>query len=238
MAKDSNKTPKALARTKPGRRPRRLTKTETRLERTIATRTDTLEAGLSGIGRVTDALVSRVVGTGISREPTAINIECDVCRVRSPGGRDAEEATRLAERLGWQAGDRDYCPTHRPDRKLLGDGQAEPPPKELSTGDAILVTRMNWIGARIAQGFFPEALIQESFRLDRRSMLSDLARETEYSTAALSARVTGLITARAEIHDVFSERTRDVWVFFGELYRLLKIADFGEETPLSLPEKT
>ncbi len=230
MPKSKKPTSKSLARTRPGRRAPKITKADSRpkrlADRSLARRTETLEAGLHGIGRVTDALVTRVAGS-TTREPSGHHIKCDTCQLRSPGERTPELAARLAERLGWQVGDlNDYCPEHRTDRPLLGDGKTPAPlPAELTSAELILVTRLNWVGQKIAEGFLPKSLIQESFRTDHRSMLSDLARPFGYSTVPLIEQATLLLTRGADLHPVFSERTSDAWEFFLALFDLLRGLD-------------
>lgn len=206
---------------------------------------DAIAEGVTQLARGTDALVDRVVNSDRDRNEHILDlskayfseetsqgqhsVQCDRCLLKSPGASSVKASIKIAEAAGWVVTEKyDHCPVCKDGSKLLKGGSAalSLPPK-LSHSDLILITRLNYIGGNIERGASVEAFLQNSIRSQHRSMLSDLAQETNYDTVPLIERVTNLITRNAEIHPVFSGETRKAWAFFLQLYAALKTEDGG-----------
>jgi hypothetical protein len=215
----------------------------------LAERGALLEDGMTQIGRATDALVERVatsaregardpaehvldISKAYYREESASgshNIQCDRCLLKSPGASSVKAASKLAESLGWVVTDAyDHCPVCKDGSKLLSSGSAALAvvvPPILSPSDMILIVRMRYVVDYISRGASVEAFLQNSVRSGHRSMLSDLAQESNYETLPLIQRVEFLIERHADVHEFLVTDAAKVWAFFLKLYRLLLAED-------------
>lgn len=122
----------------------------------------------------------RLLGTseaGIAVDGHGFSYSCDTCGVRSPSRVTEILAIAIAEHDGWvidsDTGGSDSCPEHKPGQKLLS-GKTAAPPKELSTPDAILAIRLEWLASKYLARQTPEATIRNSRASGHRTMLTDL----------------------------------------------------------------
>jgi hypothetical protein len=209
-----------------------------------------LEDGMTQLGRATDALVERVatsardgardpaehvldISKAYYREESATgshNIQCDRCLLKSPGASSVRAASKLAESLGWVVTDAyDHCPVCKDGSMLRSCGSgalAVVVPPRLSPSDMILIVRMRYVVDYISRGASVEAFLQNSVRSGHRSMLSDLAQESNYLTPPLIERVSILVGQRhADVHEFLVTDAAKVWAFFLKLYRLLLAED-------------
>ncbi|HMG12188.1 MAG TPA: hypothetical protein VK571_03360 [Gemmatimonadaceae bacterium] len=207
-----------------------------------------IQAGMVALARGTDALVTRIVESARegSRDPAehlldlsrayyqeetaqgSHNVQCDRCKLKSPGMASTAKANRLAESLGWiVTDDFDHCPACKDGGLMLpGASAALAVVPALTPAEMILVVRVRYIVDNISDGMSIEALLQNSVRSGHRSMLSDLAASTRYDTIPLIEQVTSLIGQRgADVHPLFLSDSAKIWSFFLKLYDALKKED-------------
>ncbi len=199
--------------------------------------------GLHAISKATDALVKRVEHSALSQHPAesvldqardfyseesrnqSINIQCDRCKLKSPGCASLKKAIEVASELGWEVTDTyDYCPLHRTDSKLLTPGSiALIAPPVLSIRDQILVTRLEFLCRQFQEGTSAEALIQNSISSGRRSMLSDFAEGFRYDASLLVQTIDALRARHAAIDPSFDGVPIRQWL--KEVLRLVEQID-------------
>lgn len=206
---------------------------------------DKIEAGMTALARGTDALVTRVVNSARehSRDPGEHildlsksyyqeessegqhSVQCDRCLLKSPGSSSQRAAIKIAEATGWVVtNDYDHCPVCKNGSLLLKGGTAAlAVPPALSPSDMILIVRLRYIGDKIDRGASLDAFLKNAVRSGHRSMLSDLAQETNYDTEPLLARIHALSKKNADIPSVFMMGTGPE--FLVKLYQALKTED-------------
>jgi hypothetical protein len=213
----------------------------------LASDRDAIEAGMISLARGTDALVTKVVNSARegSRDPAdhlldlsrayyqeetaqgTHNIQCDRCKLKSPGMATEKQASRLAESLGWIVTEAfDHCPACKDGGLLLpGASSALAVSPQLTPAEMILIVRMRYIVDQIEAGSSVEAFLQNANRSGHRSMLSDLAASTRYDPLPLIDQVTGLIERGADVHPLFSSESAKIASFFLKLYEALRKED-------------
>jgi len=200
-----------------------------------------LESKVTALTRGTDALVTRIVNS--AREQSRDlgdhildlakvyfqeegsdcqhSVQCDRCKLKSPGASSERKAIKVAEAVGWIVTDQyDHCPVCKDGSKLLkAGGAALATPPKLSHAEMILVTRLSYLGKAIGEGYSVSALLQNSVRSQHRSMLSDLALETSYEIQPLLDRVRDLVAKNADVDPIFTvaDHAKASWGFVGEL---------------------
>ncbi len=204
-----------------------------------------IEAGMIALARGTDALVTKVVNSARehSRDPGEHildlsksyyqeessegqhSVQCDRCLLKSPGASSQKAAIKIAEATGWVVTEKfDHCPVCRDGSKLLKGGTAAlAVPPTLSPADMILVVRLRYIGDKIDKGASLDAFLKNAVRSGHRSMLSDLAQETNYDAEGLLARIHALSKKNADVPAVFMTGTGPE--FLVKLYAALKAED-------------
>ena len=206
-----------------------------------------IEAGMVALARGTDALVTKVVNSARegSRDPAdhlldlsrayyqeetsegTHNIQCDRCKLKSPGMATEKQASRLAESLGWVVTDAfDHCPACKDGGLMLpGASAALAVVPALTPAEMIFIVRIRYIVDKIEEGTSVEAFLQNANRSGHRSMLSDLAASTRYDTVPLIDQVTSLIERGADVHPLFSSESTKICSFFFRLHEALKKED-------------
>lgn len=206
----------------------------------------TIEAGMTALARGTDALVTRVVNSARehSRDPGEHildlskayyqeessegqhSVQCDRCLLKSPGASSRRAAEKIAEATGWVVrDDYDHCPVCKDGSLLLkSGGVALAVPPKLSPSDLILVVRLRYIGDKIERGASVDAFLQNAARSGHRSMLSDLAQESNYDALHLCSRIDALLKKNAEVPAVFASDPKGA-AFLVKLYDELKAQD-------------
>lgn len=213
---------------------------------------DSISAQIQALGRATGAIVDRVVNSARdhARDPAehildlskayyseesslgAHHVQCDRCKLRSQGMSSEKKASEEASRLGWfvtAAGQEgpDHCPVCRDGSKLLKAGAIATTSPGLSIPEMILVTRLRWVMEQFSDGASALAIIENSKRSGRRSMLSNLCGTYEYEAAALMVQIGDLIVKHADVPQIFVEDTRGAGRLLSELFVIVK----GEDLP-------
>lgn len=209
-----------------------------------------MEAKMMALARGTDALVTKVVNAAAEgavdatehlldlsqayyREETdqgQHNVQCDRCLLKSPGAATRSGASTLAVSLGWVVTEAfDHCPVCKDGGLMLpGASVALRAPPALTPAEMILVVRLRYIIDKIDRGASVPAFLQNAARSGHRSMLSDLAQETNYDTTPLIEKLTALTEQRGvDVHDLLHSDAARVWAFLFELYGALKKEDQG-----------
>lgn len=205
-----------------------------------------IEAGMTALAKGTDALVTRVVNSARehSRDPGEHildlskayyqeessegqhSVQCDRCLLKSPGASSRRAAEKIAEATGWVVrDDYDHCPVCKDGSLLLkSGGVALAVPPKLSPSDLILVVRLRYIGDKIERGASVDAFLQNAARSGHRSMLSDLAQESNYDALHLCSRIDALLKRNADVPAVFTSDPKGA-AFLVKLYDELKAQD-------------
>ena len=205
-----------------------------------------LGQGITALGKATDALVKRVERAAQDRDPSeaildlskayyseerdggSCNIQCDICKLRSPGCNSFAKAGEVAQALGWVVTDTyDHCPACRKDTPLITSGRAAlVVPPTLSTPDMIFVTRIRFLAEEFRDGVSPGSLVKNSVSSGRRSMLSDFAGRISYDHSILVQAVNELRNRQAIIPEEFDGEPIRHWI--REVFSILKQEDVTE----------
>jgi hypothetical protein len=208
-----------------------------------------IEAGMVALARGTDALVTRVVESARegSRDPAehlldlsrsyyqeetaqgSHNVQCDRCKLKSPGMASTAKASTLAQSLGWiVTDDFDHCPACKDGGLMLpGASAALAVMPALTPAEMIFIVRIRYIVDKIEEGASVDAFLKNASRSGHRSMLSDLAASTRYDTIPLTEQITALIERGADVHALFSSDSTKICSFFFRLYEALRKEDAG-----------